>query len=56
MDPHLINKKNMAASCGISTQAFDKWGVKPYKKSGRQQFYRVQDVIENRVENELKKN
>lgn len=56
MDPHLINKKNMAASCGISTQAFDKWSVKPYKKEGRQQFFRVQDVIDNRVENELKKN
>lgn len=56
MEPHLLNKKNMAESCGISTQAFDKWGVKPFKKVGRQQFYRVQDVVDNRVENELKKN
>lgn len=46
----------MAESLGISTQAFDKWGVKPHKKIGRQTFFRVQDVVENRIENELKKN
>jgi len=56
MDSHLLNKKNMAESCGISTQAFDKWNVKPFKKVGRQQFYRVQDVYQNRIDNELKKN
>jgi len=56
MDSHLLNKKNMAESLGISTQAFDKWGVKPHKKVGRQTFFRVQDVVENRIENELKKN
>jgi phage terminase Nu1 subunit (DNA packaging protein) len=56
MDSHLLNKKNMAESLGISTQAFDKWGVKPHKKIGRQTFFRVQDVVENRIENELKKN
>lgn len=55
MSGHLLNKKNMASSCGISTQAFDKWGVKPFKREGRQLFYRVQDVIDNRVEHELKK-
>ncbi|QJR79615.1 hypothetical protein CA267_001790 [Alteromonas pelagimontana] len=56
METYLLNKKTMAESCGISTQAFDKWGVKPYRKDGRQQLYRVQDVIENRIEKELKKN
>lgn len=56
MEAGLLNKKTMAESCGISVQAFDKWGVKPFKKVGRQQLFRVQDVIENRVENELKKN
>ncbi|MFC4699379.1 terminase small subunit [Glaciecola siphonariae] len=56
MEPHLLNKKNMAASCGISVQGFDKWNVRPFKKKGREQFYRVEDVIENRVNNELTKN
>lgn len=56
MTDALLNKKTMAASCGISSQAFDKWGVKPYRKEGREQLYRVQDVIDNRVDNELKKN
>lgn len=56
MSDALLNKKTMAESCGISVQAFDKWGVKPRKKDGRQQLFAVADVIENRVENELKKN
>lgn len=55
MAEHLLNKKQMAAACSISTTAFDKWGVKPFNRHGRQVFFLVSDVIENRIENELKK-
>ncbi len=45
-----LNKSDMAASLGISPQAFDKWGVEPISRIGREAFYRVQDVVQNRVE------
>lgn len=46
---HWLNKKQMATSCGISTQAFDKWGVQPITKIGREAFFLVEDVVENRL-------
>ncbi|PTQ70363.1 terminase small subunit [Pseudomonas sp. GV071] len=45
-----LNKSDMASSLGISPQAFDKWGVEPVSRIGREAFYRVQDVVQNRVE------
>ncbi len=47
-EPHWLNKKQMAASCGISTQAFDKWGIQPVARIGRESFYLVSDVLQNR--------
>ena len=47
-EPHWLNKKQMAASCNISTQAFDKWGVQPVSRIGRESFYTVSDVLLNR--------
>ena len=47
--PGWLNQTEMAASCGISVVAFGKWGVQPVARIGRQAFYRVEDVIENRV-------
>lgn len=32
---HLLNKKMMAKSCGVSVSAFDKWGVEPARREGR---------------------
>jgi len=45
----------MAEAIGISTNAFDKWGVEPVEKTGRQNLYSFKDVITNRVAHETAK-
>lgn len=50
-----LNKSEMASSLGISPQAFDKWGVAPVARIGREAFYTVQNVVENRVEHAQRK-
>lgn len=50
--PFWLNKKSMADSLGISTQAFDKWDVKPVAKIGRESFYDVRSVIDNRLKHQ----
>lgn len=45
----------MAASIGISVQAFVKWGVEPHAKIGRHTFYRVDDVLRNRLAHQAAK-
>lgn len=55
MAQHLLNKKNMAKSCKVCVTAFDKWGVEPVQRTGREAFYDVASVVSNRVENELSK-
>lgn len=55
MNEHLLNRKQIAAACNISTQAFDKWEVTPAKKVGRLMMYSVADVIENRIEKQNKR-
>jgi phage terminase Nu1 subunit (DNA packaging protein) len=47
----LINKSTLVASLGISSQAFDKWGVEPREKRGRENFYSIHDVVQNRIDN-----
>jgi phage terminase Nu1 subunit (DNA packaging protein) len=47
--PHWLNRTDMAKSCGISPQAFDKWGVPSAAKHGREVFFTVDDVLENRL-------
>ncbi|MGX9996665.1 terminase small subunit [Vibrio sp. JZG120] len=54
-EPHWLKKSDMAASLGISFQAFDKWGVKPVAKVGRSVYYTVADVVHNRVSHEIEK-
>ncbi len=44
-----LNKSEMAESLGISTQAFDKWGVEPVARIGRETFFDVRSVVDNRV-------
>ncbi|VVP01100.1 hypothetical protein PS862_02850 [Pseudomonas fluorescens] len=53
--PFWLNKKNMADSLGISVQAFDKWGVQPVAKIGRESFYDVRAVVDNRVQHQAGK-
>lgn len=50
--PYWLNKSRMAESLGISVQAFDKWGVKPVAKIGKEAFYDVRSVLDNRLENQ----
>lgn len=53
MKLHLMNKKTMAQSCRVSATAFDKWGVTPVERKGREAFYDVASVIDNRVSNAI---
>jgi terminase small subunit / prophage DNA-packing protein len=50
-----LNKSEMASSLGISPQAFDKWGVDPISRIGREAFYTVQAVLEKRIEHAIRK-
>lgn len=50
--PFWLNKKSMADSLGISVQAFDKWGIKPVAKIGRESFYDVRSVVDNRLKHQ----
>lgn len=43
----------MAQSCRVSATAFDKWGVTPVERKGREAFYDVASVIDNRVSNAI---
>lgn len=47
--PHWLNKSDMAASLGISVQAFDKWGVRPAARIGREALFDVRSVLDNRL-------
>lgn len=51
---HWVNKKKVAELLNISVQAFGKWGVEPVGKSGREVYFTLRDVIDNRLENEAK--
>jgi phage terminase Nu1 subunit (DNA packaging protein) len=53
--PVLLNKSDMASSLGISVQAFDKWGVKPAERRGREVLFDVRSVVDNRVEHQSRK-
>lgn len=44
-----LNKSEMATSLGISVQAFDKWGVKPVERIGREAFFTAEAVLDNRL-------
>lgn len=50
---HLLNKGDMASSIGISVQAFDKWGVPPVERRGREVFYDVKAVLKIDRERQL---
>lgn len=52
---YLLNRKNIASACGITGSGFDKWGVEPHSRQGRELMFSVEDVIANRVEYELNK-
>ncbi len=47
--PHWLNRKDMAASLGISVQAFDKWGIKPVARIGRNKYFTAAAVLESKL-------
>lgn len=53
--PTLLNKSDMASSLGISVQAFDKWGVKPVERRGREVMYDMRSVLDNRLNHQSQK-
>jgi phage terminase Nu1 subunit (DNA packaging protein) len=48
VEPHWLNKGQMAKALGISVQAFDKWEVQPVARRHKygEAFYSVGDVVE----------
>src|SRR5690606_24771294 len=54
-EAHWLNKSDTAKSLGISVQAFDKWGVEPVAKIGRENFYTLRSVVDNRLANHKQK-
>lgn len=44
-----LKQSDMARSCGVSVQAFQKWKVATVAKQGRSVFYTFADVLENRL-------
>ncbi len=53
--PYWLNKTRMAESLGISVTAFDKWGVEPVAKIGRESFYDTRAVVANRLQHQAGK-
>lgn len=54
--PGWLNKSRMAASLGISVQAFDKWSVTPVARIGRESFFDARSVLDNRLKKQGGKN
>ena len=48
-EQHWLNTNQMAASIGVSRQALHSWGVLPVAHIGKESFYTVQSVLENRL-------
>lgn len=50
-----LNRSEMADSLAISVQAFERWGVEPVAKMGRETFFTARDVLDNRLEHQESK-
>jgi len=48
-EPHWLNRKDMAASLGISVQAFDKWGIEPIARIGGRKYFDVRSVLDTKL-------
>ena len=47
--PHWLNQQQMAKSLGLTVSAFSRWEVEPVARIGKQVFYDVCSVLENRL-------
>lgn len=52
IEPHWLNQLQAARSLDISTRAFVAWNVKPVARVGRQAFYTMRDILDNRLEHQ----
>ncbi len=50
-----MNKKELCKLLQISSTAFDNWGIEPVCKVGREVFFELQTVMQNRLNNQLSK-
>ena len=48
-EPHWLNRTQMAKSLGISGSAFDRWDVQPVARIGRDKYFDVRVVLDNRL-------
>lgn len=48
-EPHWLNRTQMAKSLGISGSAFDRWDVQPVARIGREKYFDVRAVLDNRL-------
>ena len=46
---HWLNQQQIAKSLGITVSAFARWEVEPVARIGKQVFYDVRSVLENRL-------
>lgn len=53
--PGWLNKSELATSLGISVQALNKWGLQPIARIGRESFFTVETVVDNRVQHAVSK-
>ena len=47
----LMKKVDLVASLGITSRAFENWGVPPAAVCNRAYYYNIKDVVDNRVAN-----
>jgi phage terminase Nu1 subunit (DNA packaging protein) len=47
--PHWLNQQQMAKSLNLTVSAFARWEVEPVARIGKQVFYDVNSVLENRL-------
>ena len=48
--PHWLNQQQMAKSLNLTVSAFARWEVEPVARIGKQVFYDVRSVLDNRLE------
>lgn len=54
-EPHWLNLTNAAKASGVTVKTFYSWGIPHVADDGKQKFYLISDIVENRVKNALDK-
>lgn len=53
--PWWLTQDQVCQSLGISTTAFQRWGVQSVAKIGRCTYYEIKDILENRLRHQARK-